>query len=36
MEESWRYKKRYRKHLPEAEQECSAPAKAEKKRGKTA
>jgi transposase len=36
MEESWRYRKRYRELLQEAEQECPAPVKAEKKRGKTA
>lgn len=36
MEESWRYRKRYRELLQEAEQECPAPVKTDKKRGKTA
>ena len=36
MEEAWRYRKRYRELLQEAEQECPAPVKSDKKRGKTA
>jgi transposase len=35
MEEAWLYRKRYRELLQEAEQECPAPVKTDKKRGKT-
>jgi transposase len=36
IEEAWRYTKRYREILQEADQECPAPVKADKKKGKTA
>jgi len=36
IEEAWRYTKRYRDILREADQECPAPVKKDKKKGKTA
>ena len=36
IEESWRYEKRYRDLLQEADKECPAPVKTDKKKGKTA